>query len=368
MFGSGLPFPSGFLAVDFFFVLSGFVLAYSYEDRFRRGMSFTDFFLVRWIRLYPLYALAMAIMCFSSFGLWLAGDGVRDASLGALLTAIVLQMAFMPAHLPPSMGHGLVYPLNMVAWSLFFELFANLFWRLTFGILTTRVIAGILAFSFLAICQCLVAHGTVDDGGNLWDQFWFGFARVGLAFFSGVLTHRLWVDRGPMPKWLQKIPAWVLVIGSLGIYAIPPTPSYELAMYAFFPAFIYLCASVQSARSIEGLFAVMGGISYPIYILQIPVRNIFMRLVEMATGAPADAFAPWTGMLSLVLLVLVSLALYYMYDIPVRSYLTRLSSRPSASIGIGRTPRVLLAENPVSRSTLKSKQSRQTPAPPAEGT
>ncbi len=61
MMGSLTPIQDGGLAVDLFFALSGFVLAHAYEQKFERGMTAFDFMKIRFIRLYPLYILALFI-------------------------------------------------------------------------------------------------------------------------------------------------------------------------------------------------------------------------------------------------------------------------------------------------------------------
>jgi peptidoglycan/LPS O-acetylase OafA/YrhL len=57
----------GYLAVDLFFVLSGFVLAHAYEHRFARGMTTFEFMRARVIRLYPLYFVGLAIASMAMF-------------------------------------------------------------------------------------------------------------------------------------------------------------------------------------------------------------------------------------------------------------------------------------------------------------
>ncbi len=109
-------FPSAYLAVDLFYVMSGFVLAYAYDSRFAAGLSWRRFMAQRLIRLWPLYALGVIITLVSAV---LAGDQKAWAQAP-------LQFLFLPAQ--PGPDHAPLYPLNLPAWSLMFELAINFVW------------------------------------------------------------------------------------------------------------------------------------------------------------------------------------------------------------------------------------------------
>jgi peptidoglycan/LPS O-acetylase OafA/YrhL len=109
---------NGYLAVDFFFVLSGFVLAHAYSERFAKGMTACAFMGRRLRRLYPLYLLSLALW----LPLGIRGLMSRTLDPRQTIIAAVAALLYLPA--PQSF---LVYPLNPPTWSLFYELAANLF-------------------------------------------------------------------------------------------------------------------------------------------------------------------------------------------------------------------------------------------------
>lgn len=125
-------FNHGYLAVDFFFILSGFVIGYAYDDRWGR-MSVKDFFKRRLIRLHPMIVIGtvLGVITFLIQGSeqW---NGTK-VSLSMVMLAMLLHMFLIPAA-PGSgaevRGNGEMYPLNGPAWSLFFEYIGNILYAL----------------------------------------------------------------------------------------------------------------------------------------------------------------------------------------------------------------------------------------------
>ena len=103
----------GYLAVDFFFILSGFVIGYAYDDRWKKKMSVKDFLKRRLIRLHPMVVMGAVIgavmFYFQGCSVW----DVSAVSLSMLLTATLLNALLIPAT-PGSeiRGLGEMYPLN----------------------------------------------------------------------------------------------------------------------------------------------------------------------------------------------------------------------------------------------------------------
>jgi peptidoglycan/LPS O-acetylase OafA/YrhL len=126
-FASGSPIIEGinhgYLAVDFFFMLSGFVISYAYDDRLGKSLSLGGFFKRRLIRLHPMVVLGAiwGTVCFLMQGS-VQWDGTHVAT-SAVMIALLCAMFFIPAA-PQSCyevrGNGESFPLNGPAWSLFF--------------------------------------------------------------------------------------------------------------------------------------------------------------------------------------------------------------------------------------------------------
>ena len=117
-------FNHGYLAVDFFFILSGFVVGYAYDDRWKTTMNTKDFFKRRLIRLHPMVILGAVLgaitFCIQGCEKW---DGTQ-VSISMVMLALLLNLFLIPA-VPGSgsevRGNGEMYPLNGPSWSLFFE-------------------------------------------------------------------------------------------------------------------------------------------------------------------------------------------------------------------------------------------------------
>ena len=123
------PVPHGYLAVDFFFVLSGFVIGYAYDSRWSEGLSVGHFFKRRLIRLHPMVIMGTLIgaVCFFLQGS-VRWDG-SHVSAGWVMVAMLLGMLMLPlwpGAAADVRGNGELFPLNGPSWSLFFEYIGTL--------------------------------------------------------------------------------------------------------------------------------------------------------------------------------------------------------------------------------------------------
>lgn len=193
-------FNHGYLAVDFFFILSGFVVGYAYDDRWkRRTLSFGGFVKRRLIRLHPMVVLGAVLgavtFCIQGRVQW---DGTPVA-FSSVLLALLLSLFLIPA-LPGSgpevRGNGEMYPLNGPTWSLFFEYIGNLLYALFLRRLPTRWLAGFVALTGIGLAAYAVGNGSgyghlgvgwTLAGNNLPG----GLLRLSFAFPMGLLLSRL---------------------------------------------------------------------------------------------------------------------------------------------------------------------------------
>ena len=191
-------FNHGYLAVDFFFLLSGFVVGYAYDDRWKRGMRCRDFIRRRLIRLHPMVVLGAV---FGAAAFWLQGpvrwDGT-PVSAGMLLLALLCGMVLLPVW--PGAGHevrgnGEMYPLNGPSWSLFFEYLGNLLYAFLLRRLPTRLLALVVvlsgsALALFAVCD-LSGYGHLGVGWTLADyNLPGGLLRMLFSFSAGMLLSR----------------------------------------------------------------------------------------------------------------------------------------------------------------------------------
>ena len=164
----------GYLAVDFFFILSGFVISYAYDDRWAKGFTMKQFFVRRLIRLHPMVIMGALIgtvtFCLQGCVQW---DGTHVAT-SAIMWALLMAICFLPAYpgAPYEVrGNGEMFPLNGPAWSLFFEYIGNICYALfirrlsnkALGWLTLLLGAGLASFALFD----LVGYGMLGVGWTL---------------------------------------------------------------------------------------------------------------------------------------------------------------------------------------------------------
>jgi peptidoglycan/LPS O-acetylase OafA/YrhL len=317
-----------YLAVDIFFILSGFVISHAYGEKLSQGrLSARRFLLIRWIRLYPLYALA-AIVSFVVATVRVSSGVANETSLLDLFLALLLTLLFLPSKLPPNQG---LFPLNFPFWSLFYEVLWNIVYALVRRWLSTPLLAGTLCISALGLSAISVYNGSIDMGFSWgYRSFVGGSLRSFFGIFLGIFLHRLYERRilhrfvvGGVGVPLMVTTA-VLVFPTLGGSA---DLAFELLAVALvFPACVYAgaCASINSRAS--RVFAVLGFLSYPLYCLHAPASQIVRNFLDPST-TPHSVLV---GSSFAVLLAIVCLAVDRFYERPVRKLLTGLAARMMA--------------------------------------
>ena len=184
----------GYLAVDFFFILSGFVVGYAYDNRWRR-MSVGEFLKRRLIRLQPMVVIGALIGAAMFYTQGCSVWDVSKVTVAALLAATLMNALMIPA--TPGVeirGVGEMYPLNGPSWSLFFEYIGNLLYAFLLRRLLTRALA-----AWVALAGCGLAafalwgpYGDICVGFALTgDNIVGGSLRLLFAFSAGLLLSRV---------------------------------------------------------------------------------------------------------------------------------------------------------------------------------
>ncbi len=340
-FFGGAMLPGGHLAVDLFFILSGFVIAHAYERKLRAGMSVTAFVMARLIRLAPLY-LAATLFAAVLFALLIhlnPGDGTRTPE--RLIASLAAALFLLPMPAPWSFGPERIFPLNEPAWSLFFELAVNIAFAVIVLRLGPRLLAGLIAIGGVAFAAFAIGSGTADLGFD-WASFLGGFPRVVFGFFMGVLLHRTWLARGGVAaaegaRW--RALAWplmaVLALALIWPYPAPipgwPRALAELVIVGFvFPLLVLAAAWTRPGATSCRIFAALGASSYAIYVFHMPASRCMAALTERL-GWPMASWAPFSGFVFVAALFLFALAAHHLFDVPVRRWLSeRLPGRRTA--------------------------------------
>jgi peptidoglycan/LPS O-acetylase OafA/YrhL len=322
--------PNGFLAVDFFFCLSGFVIAFSYERRLAEQLSFRDFFVARLVRLYPVYFICSLLGLLIKLVLQRAATheapNWSSWSKYALLALFMWPTCLTSIHSPDN------FPLNVSAWSLFYELVANFAFATLVKIRAAKsiVIIGILIVSFLLLAR-LALHGGSINVGFAPSDFGPVFARVAFSFCAGVLVFRIYHSRPHIhlaaapTRIFAAIAISFAVIGILGSsLAFMQTERFHLiTVVLFFPMLIYAGATVRLPHAFARACTVLGELSYPLYLLHMPLISPF---VAQRFARFAAHHIDLTNLLIPVLLVVLATVAWLLgeyVDVPIRRSLTR---------------------------------------------
>lgn len=320
-----LAIGSGYLAVDLFFLMSGFVIAHAYQHRLGHSLGPVDFAILRFIRLYPLY-IAGTLLGLIVVLIPLARHGPAPGDWAAILATTVPALLMLPG--PGLTSPSLLYSLNFPAWSLFCELIANVLygwvapWRQRWLFPAVVICAGV------GLVITAVQLGSLD-GGWQWRGAWIGPVRVAFSFVLGVIMYKFHAaERLPVVKFP---PPLLLVVVAAVLYVKPDAQyhaAYDLAaVLVVFPAVVWLCVVNEPRRGLR-FYTVTGLVSYPLYTIHGP----FILLVELAGhhvegydrfNAHAAALAPWSGLALLAVLLPLSWLLAVSYDIRARALLSR---------------------------------------------
>lgn len=325
----------GYLAVDFFFILSGFVIGYAYDDRWKRNMTLGNFFTRRLIRLHPMIIMGTIIgaitFCIQGSVQW---DGSHVAT-SAVMLALLAAIFFIPAY--PGAGYdvrgnGEMFSLNGPSWSLFFEYIGNILYALFIHRLSNRGLAILVALSGIGLAWFalfdIVGYGMLGVGWTLdGANFWGGMLRMLFPFSLGMLLSRHFRPikiRGAF---------WICSAVLLILFCIPYIEGkspvclngvYELICIALvFPALVWIAASGKTTdKQSTRICRFLGDISFPLYAIHYPLMYLFYawlikNKLYTFTECWQMAALVYTGSILLAYLCLKC------YDEPVRKWLSR---------------------------------------------
>lgn len=330
--GNRLNFPSSYLAVELFFLFSGFVIAHAYDKRFEAGMGFWDFFKARLIRLYPLYFLGFAIAVLTVPMARLMG--IRTWPLDPRV--LVPNLLMLPTYIV--FAGGALFPFNNPSWTLFFELLANFLYCLIYRFLSHGRLALFVIVTAAALLFADFSFHSLDIGYNR-IHFIGGFARVAFSFFAGVAVYRF-QRAHPCPI---RISPWLLLAGAtaLLVQAVPRGLDRELydatCAVVIFPLFAYLATAVEPGRIGQNLFTLGGGASYALYLIHAPLGGVLNQFFTLY-GRPKGSIL--LGVTFIAVVSVLAVLVERFYDRPVRRWITGLT---------GKRPREA-ERNPVSAS------------------
>ncbi|HTB22796.1 MAG TPA: acyltransferase [bacterium] len=325
-------FCKGYLAVDLFFILSGVVLAEAYSARLAAGLSLAEFLKIRWIRLYPFYALAlvssvaMLLLYFLAkssnmdFIHWAPTRFVAGFTPGSFLVAFSFSAFMVPAPIA-----GALFPFVVQAWSLFYELLVNLGWALTRAGLGRFRLGIVIAIAACGLC--MFGHNDGIAAGGEWtcSDLATGCCRVSFSFGVGLMIHD--IDKARVPR----VNPWIIFLVVVALLAANPPEAwwglFDLAaVWVFLPACVLLATVSEPRHAWEAqTFTFMGNASYGIYM----IHGRFLSVLHWAVDR--FALSPYLGeVLVTVGVVFLAHWLERVWDRPARSWLAGFIGGESA--------------------------------------
>ncbi|MET1755971.1 acyltransferase [Novosphingobium sp. RD2P27] len=330
--------PHGYVAVDFFFVLSGFVLYRSYLPRFREGLGIGRFMVQRLARLYPLFLLGLLLGVLLAVQQLLAGDPkappAREVAAALLFNGLMLPS---PASLP-------LYPLNVPSWSLFFEIIANFALIVLLFRLPGWALAIICVVAAGGMVPIVVANGSGNIGA-LWNEHSIALMRTAFSFTLGIIIAMLPERASPAMGGRgaageqgvgARAPSWfgIVCIAAIGVLlAMPVLPewsaAYDLSIILFFsPLLVFLGSRCEPVRFAAPLAAFTGEVSYALYAVHWSFIEPMRSAVRALRLQPIPAAA-----LFLAIMLVTSWAAVRWFDLPLRRRLTALLRREAPGVG-----------------------------------
>lgn len=328
----------GYLAVDFFFILSGFVVGYAYDDRWGT-MKPKDFIKRRIIRLHPMVVMGAII---GAIMFYTQGCSVWDVSVVpvvALLIATLLNMFLIPATTGAEIrGVGEMFPLNGPSWSLFFEYIGNILYVLFIRKLSTKALAVLV---FVAGCglASFAIWGPLGDicvGFSLTEtEFTGGSFRLLFSFSAGLLLSRIFKPANIKGAF------WICSLFIVALLAVPRIGGAEylwmngiydiVCCVVFFPLLVYLGASGNTTdKYTTHVCKFLGDISYPMYMVHYPFIYLYFAWVKNNDLTFEESLPGAAGVI--VGSIIIAYICLKFYDIPVRRYLTNRFLKPKNNV------------------------------------
>ena len=325
----------GYLAVDFFFILSGFVIGYAYDDRWGKSLTMKDFFKRRLIRLHPMVIMGAVLgaitFCIQGSVQW---DGTHVA-ISMIMLSLLCTIFFIPAM--PGVGYevrgnGEMFPLNGPCWSLFFEYIGNILYALFIRRLSNKALTVFVVLLGVALAAFAVfnvsTYGNIGVGWTLDGvNFLGGSLRMLFPFSLGMLMSR---NFKPMKV---KGAFWICAIALIALFSVPYLEGLEplcmngvyeaFCVIVAFPIILWIGASgTTTDKQSTKICKFLGDISYPVYVIQYPLMYLFYAwLIENQLYTLGETWH--VALCVFILSIILAYLCLKLYDEPIRKYLAK---------------------------------------------
>ncbi len=321
----------GYLAVDFFFLLSGFVIGYAYDDRWKK-MTVGNFLKRRVERLQPMVILGMTLgaigFYFTDSSIW---PDIHNVPVWKMLLVMLIGYTILPVPLSMDIrGWEEMHPLNSVGWSLFFEYIANILYAIGIRKLSNAALGifVLIAATVLAHLAITSPNGDLSGGWTLnSEHLRIGITRTMYPFFAGLLLSRV-----AKPTRIKHAFLWCSLLVALILYMpriggadnLWMNGIYEsVCIIIVFPLIVYMGASgvIHSKTEIK-ICKFLGDISYPLYLVHYPLVYFYVAWINDNKGTTIVQAWPYAVMILTGSIILAYASLKW-YDEPVRKWLRK---------------------------------------------
>ena len=320
----------GYLAVDFFFILSGFVIAANYHASVRPALSWNDFLSARIARLWPLFLLA-TLIGFVAVTMKATRDfGFLDAP--NVFYALAFNSLMLPSFVQ-SYGVDRLFYFNAASWSIFFELAVNLVFIAGLRRLGLKPLLALAGGFAVLLTVAARANGSLD-GGLTAATFHLGGLRVLFGFTTGMAVY-LYAARVPRQAGGPATAAAVAGL-CLAFWADGNWITDSVLAVGVFPLLVLIGARGHLNAAWRRAGGWLGDISYSVYLLQTPAMLFVSWAFKLFIGRKIAEFAPYSGVAFVIALLGVSYLCWRFFELPARNYLRRCLTSPAPPPSRGR--------------------------------
>jgi len=276
---------SGWLCVDAFFVLSGFVIAYKYEASLQTHSGLRNFVRGRFLRLAPTLVLGYLFSALCASVAYMKGVGLwREVppfvlAAAAALGVLLIPLSMVPGRLHPAFADS-DYPVDSPLWSLFGEVVANAFYGLVLHAFRTRTLLVIILGSWTVLLWAIFRTGEGWGATHLVPAT----GRAVSEFLVGVILLRFFkVGR---LNWLPSINPVLVFAGWFFVCSLPSGPS--MSWFGVFVGTVgvplALMFLIRTERGTPAAFRWLGRVSYPLYVCHFGIVWLAMSVLPRHVG------------------------------------------------------------------------------------
>ena len=310
----------GFLAVDFFFLMSGYVVSQAYSTRLQNGMKFTRFMAIRIVRLWPMIIFGGV---FGGLSILFVNNWRSIRVIEDVVAAIFL----IPVDFENGQMHLVFWPINGPSWSMFYEILASGFFSLIIWRLNRFQLFSLACLGAAALVGNVIIFKSLGPGTDLMNS-WGNVSRILFSFSMGTFLCRIKIEDAMRKLRFNK---FIILAALLFSFSLPfNTQGFTdfITVAIMYPLILAVAVGESSQDTSEWLQKLCtwgGNISYPIYMISSPIMLILHHFENPITQIQKLE----CDILTVITIVVAAIGLERFYDQPLRAYLGRKLLRPA---------------------------------------